>query len=187
MSLLSKVSRILINWSPFWPKSPELVLAGVPQALPLQNVNEERFEDSIMWNTPKRRKTIERRTFARYGSLTWGNVKYQRKNKKIRVDYNTGEFFELGKLAPTTYKKIMEETKEIQQKMKDSFQRQFTPQNKEIVVVYEDEEKREEDQDKIPVEMKKPRPPFFSPNLMQKARVSQESQSTTTVRPTGLS
>ena len=97
-------------------------MAGVPQALPLQNVNDERFEDSIMWNTPKRRKTIERRTFARYGSLTWGNVKYQRKNKKIRVDYNTGEFFELGKLAPTTYKKIMEETKEIQQKMKDSFQ-----------------------------------------------------------------
>ena len=187
MTFLQKLSRVLIHWSPFWPKSPELALAGVPQALPMPNKTEDQFSDSILWNTPKRRKTIERRTFAKYGSLEWGTVKYQRVNKKIRVDNNTAEFFELGKLAPKTYEKIMEETKAIQEKMKDSFQRQFTPQNKEIVVMYENEEKREEDENKIPVEMKKERPPFFSPNLMQKARVSQESQSTTTVRPTGLS
>jgi hypothetical protein len=32
-------------------------------------------------------------------------------NHKIRVDHKTGEYFELGKLAPETYRMVMEETK----------------------------------------------------------------------------
>ena len=38
-------------------------------------------------------------------------------NKKIRVDFTTGEHFELGKLAPKTYEKICQETSEIKSKM----------------------------------------------------------------------
>jgi hypothetical protein len=35
-------------------------------------------------------------------------------NRKIRADEKTGEYFELGKLPPKKFAKIMEETKEIQ-------------------------------------------------------------------------
>ena len=35
-------------------------------------------------------------------------------NKKIRVDGKTGEYFELGRLAPKTFDRIMQETKAIQ-------------------------------------------------------------------------
>ena len=34
-------------------------------------------------------------------------------NRKIRVDEKTGEYFELGRLPPNKYAKIMEETKAI--------------------------------------------------------------------------
>ena len=47
---------------------------------------------------------------ARYGMKEWGTWKPYVKNKKIRVDYITGEYFESGRLAPETYKKVMAET-----------------------------------------------------------------------------
>ena len=46
-------------------------------------------------------------------NTNWGTGKFITKNNKIRVDHRTKEFFELGRLAPETYKKVMEETKAI--------------------------------------------------------------------------
>ena len=60
----------------------------------------------------------------------------QRPNHRIRVDYKTGEFFELGKLAPKTYKKVLEETTQIKNKVADTFGR-FSPRDKDAVIVYE--------------------------------------------------
>ena len=107
--------------------------------------------------------------------------------RKLRVDYKTGEDFELGRLAPLTYKKIMDETKAIQTKMRNAF-KLGDPKDQPVAIRYEGDEKTQDSDSKNLriVEMEKPRPQFFSPNLMQKAQPKSDSSSSTTVRPSGL-
>lgn len=192
MSFLSRISRLASSYQQTLnrlfrdPFSPEFALAGAHLPLPNHTENHDKnslLEKSIFWNTPKRRKTIERRSIAKYGMKEWGNLKLLTKNKKIRVDHKTGEFFEFGRLAPETYYKIMAETKEIQKKMAEAFF--LKPKDKEVVVSYKGEQQLNEDGKHV-IEMEKPRPQIFSSNLMQKTKVSQDSSSATTVRPSGL-
>ena len=94
------------------------------------------MKDGILWNTPKYRKSLEVRHRAMFGDKKWGNTRFHRVNNKIRVDHKTGEYFELGKLAPKTYEKIMKETTEIKTKICDTFG-QFSPRDKETTILYE--------------------------------------------------
>ena len=95
------------------------------------------LRNGIVWNTPKSRKTLERRKREQYGAANWGHRgHFLRVNKRIRVDYKSGEFFELGKLAPKTYQKVLEETTAIKNKISDTFG-SFSPRDKEAVVLYE--------------------------------------------------
>ena len=66
----------------------------------------------------------------------WGSGRFLKPNRKIRVDFTTGEHFELGKLAPKTYEKICQETSEIKSKISDTFG-SFNPRNKEASILYE--------------------------------------------------
>lgn len=143
------------------------------------------MRDGIMWNTPKHRKTLEKRHREKYGSLHWGNSgRMLRVNKRIRVDYKTGEHFELGKLAPKTYAKIADETSKIAAKISDTFGR-LSSRDKEANIIYEGESVKEED-NKLIVRMEKERPTFFSRNLTEKTQLPSNSTSSTTVRPSGL-
>ena len=72
-------------------------------------VDDSWLKDSIFWTTPRNRRTLEKRRTRRFGCQTWGVHFGPRINKRIRVDHKTGEYFELGKLAPQTYQKVMEE------------------------------------------------------------------------------
>lgn len=193
---MSRISRTLINYQQILgqffrdPRYPELCLVGAPDIrIPAQNQNEsnEMLEQAIVWNTPKNRKTIEKRTMGKYGGKEWGNCKIWKSDKKIRVDHRTGEYFQLGRLAPKTYKSVMEETKEIQKKISSYFSHGLKPRDTEVVVKYENDEKDDSLGRDLPIiEMEKPRPSFFSPNLTQKAKPSSQAAKTTSVRPTGL-
>jgi hypothetical protein len=71
----------------------------------------------------------------------------------------------------------------FQSKMKNAFG--FAkPIDREVSVVYKNE--KSEASNAVLVEMEKERPPFFSKNLVQKARTSSSQMSNTTVRPSGL-
>ena len=48
----------------------------------------------------------------------------------FRVEHSTAEYFIKNSLAPKSYKKIMEETKEIQERMKETFGFGLQPKNK---------------------------------------------------------
>merc|ERR1712106_521728 len=120
----------------------------------------------------------------RRGIKEFGNYKCQKMNKRIRVDHETGEYFEIGKLAPHKYKKVMEETRNIQMKMRDTFGTGL-PIEEEVLVLYEGERKSSVPENYRVVEMEQPRPMFFSANLLQKGQ-SVDSQLAETVRPTGL-
>ena len=94
------------------------------------------MKDGILWNTPKHRKSIEVRNNQRFGVQKWGNSKFHKVNHRIRVDHKTGEYFEIGKLAPKTYEKIMKETSEIKSKISDTFGA-FSARDKETTILYE--------------------------------------------------
>ena len=101
-------------------------------------VDDSWLKDSIFWTTPRNRRTLEKRRTRRFGCPTWGVYFGPRINNRIRVDHKTGEYFELGKLAPQTYKKVMDETRRIQRKMADSFGVGL-PKDEETLVVYKGE------------------------------------------------
>merc|ERR1712058_128452 len=84
------------------------------------------------------RRTLEKRRTRRFGSKIWGTLKGPQINKRIRVDHKTGEYFELGKLAPQTYSKVMEETRKIQKKMAETFGA-GVPKDEDVFVVYKGE------------------------------------------------
>ena len=179
------------------------------------------MKDGILWNTPKYRKSLEVRHRAMFGDKKWGNTRFHRVNNKIRVDHKTGEYFELGKLAPKTYEKIMKETTEIKTKICDTFG-QFSPRDKETTILYEGkilfgiryklicnlcpplvitnnlfhiffilyivlgETADKEEENRLSVKIDKERPTFFSRNLTEKTTVSSKSNTSTTIRPSGL-
>jgi len=143
------------------------------------------MRDGIMWNTPKQRKSIEVRNRQMFGVQEWGNGRMLKPNRRIRVDNKTGEFFELGKLAPKMYEKIMNETSEIKSKISDTFGA-FSPRDKEASILYEGESAGKGEEKHLSVKMEKARPTFFSRNLTEKTQVPSNSTSSTTVRPSGL-
>ena len=49
---------------------------------------------------------------------------------KRRVEHSTGEYFLKNTLAEKSYKKIMEETREIQDRMNETFGMGLKPKNK---------------------------------------------------------
>jgi len=106
-------------------------------------------------------------------------------NRRIRVDHKTGEHFELGKLAPKMYEKIMKETSEIKTKIADTFGA-FSPRDKETSILYEGESVGKREENHLSVKIEKARPTFFSRNLTEKTQVPSKSSSSTTVRPSGL-
>ncbi len=105
---------------------------------------------------------------------------------RLHNDHETGEDFELGKLALERYRLAMEETMEIQERMRQAFG--MGPKDREVAVVYKGEEDRFGEEDRGTRGTR--RPPFFSPKLMQKAirtpAAKARDESSTTVRPTGL-
>lgn len=143
------------------------------------------LRDGFVWNTPKCRKSIEKRHLERFGGARWGTQKILKPNRRIRIDYKTGEHFELGKLAPKTYEKILQETSEIKAKISDTFGR-FSARDKEANVLYEGESVPEGEDNKLTVSMEKQRPTFFSRNLTEKTQIPAGSTTNTTVRPSGL-
>ena len=125
---------------------------------------------------------MEKRWTRRFGCKVWGVHFGPQLNKRIRVDHKTGEYFEIGKLAPTTYKKVMSETRKIQEKMKDCFG-VGVPKDQETLVLYKGDSNEGSVKGRV-VEMDYERPSFFSQNLLQKEHGNPATQET--VRPSGL-
>jgi len=149
--------------------SPELCFVGGMSPLqPHHQLQQEvdPLAPGFLWVTPRRRRRVEARNCRKFGNKEWGTYKLPVINRRIRVDNITGEYFELGKLAPKAYKRIMEETRLIQERMQDSFGT-GTPKDQDVVVLYKGEKKEVPDKLRV-IEMDHERPNFFSSNLMQK-------------------
>lgn len=87
--------------------------------------------------------------------------------------------------SATCYKKVIDETKAMQEAIQNELK--LEPVENEVVVLYEGEKDTKSDEfwkGKRIVEMKKPRPQWFSDNLLQKT--TQKEATTSEVKPTEL-
>ena len=76
MSIFSRFSRIVASYQQSLsqifrdPRCPNLAIVSGAQVKPPNDqflAENDIMERAILWNTPKKRKTIERRTMAKYG------------------------------------------------------------------------------------------------------------------------
>lgn len=140
--------------------------------------------DGLLWAVPKHRRTIEKRLKRKFGDPYY-HQKILTPKTNIRMCHTCGDHHEIGILCPTCYKRIMNETKEMRQAIKEKLGLQ--PIEKEVVVLYENE-KNDLDGEyngQPIVEMPKPRPAWFSKNLLQQS--TQQPATTKDVEPFGLS
>lgn len=141
--------------------------------------------DGFLWAVPKFRRSVERRMKRRFGSPGL-NMKYpQVKNYLVECEY-CGDFYEPKSICATCYDKVRQETNSIKDKIMKKIG--LSPDDKEVVVLY-DGEKGESSSEfwngKRIVEMEKPRPNWFSKNLLQKSTKEVE-KATKTVKPDEL-
>ncbi|KAH8326843.1 hypothetical protein KR067_013095 [Drosophila pandora] len=91
----------------------------------------------------------------------------------------------MGTLCPCCYQKVLKETQLMQEKIQDELG--LDAVEKEVIVLYEGE-KAEKSADELNskriVEMKKPRPMWFTKNLLQKS--TQPLSETKEVKPSDL-
>ncbi|XP_045460821.1 39S ribosomal protein L32, mitochondrial [Harmonia axyridis] len=140
--------------------------------------------NGFLWAVPKHRRTIEKRLKMKYGSPKYV-MKILQPKTNIRICNACGDHHEIGILCPTCYKRIMNETKDMKEAIQEKLGLQ--PIEKEVVVLYENEKSTlEGEYEGQPiVEMKKPRPSWFSKNLLQ--QTTQQPATTKDVEPSGLS
>merc|ERR1712111_52147 len=110
-------------------------------------------EDAFLWNTPKKRKSIYRQYRKRYGMMYGAHTGENGGGRRA--------WGESPMIKPN--KRVMEETKEIGNKISDTFGR-FVPHDKEVKIFYKGEKEsfKGVEDNKMPVEIEKERPAFFS-------------------------
>lgn len=141
--------------------------------------------DGFLWAVPKFRRSLEKRMKRRFGTPGMHEKIHRAKEYLVECDY-CGDFFEPKSICATCYNKVRTETNAIKDKIMKKIG--LKPDDKEIVVLY-DGEKGETSSEfwngKRIVEMEKPRPNWFSKNLMQKSTKEVE-KATKTVKPDEL-
>lgn len=125
--------------------------------------------DGMLWAVPKHRRTLEKRHKRKYGSPEY-KLKILTPKIHLRSCATCGSDHEVGVLCPTCYQKVRKETELMQEKIQTELG--LEPVDKDVVVLYDrerDEQPAEFWEGKRIVEMEKPRPTWFSKNLLQKS------------------
>ncbi|KAL0271106.1 UNVERIFIED_CONTAM: hypothetical protein PYX00_008313 [Menopon gallinae] len=160
------INSLLQRFSP--GQVPALInLPESSQSQPYRSL-QELLQESVLWAVPKKRRSAEKVRNRRFG-LPGYNWKPLVPKQNIVVCRNCGNYQERGLLCPACYKKVMDETKEIQQTILKELG--SGPIEEDVIILYENENKEDLDpkmwKGKRIVEMKKPPPKIFSDNLLE--------------------
>nr|CAG4652313.1 EOG090X0IGM [Triops cancriformis] len=153
--------------------------------LPAKPFSIQEIFDGFLWGVPTHRRTVEKRWCRKYGAKNW-DWKILTPKFDIKTCLNCGHHHEAGRLCPHCYGNVKAETTAMQEAMVNEFG--LRPVDKEVAVLYNGEKEQVPDdflQSKRVVEMKKPRPAWFTKNLLQKA-ITPESESSEAVKPSQL-
>ncbi|XP_050293471.1 39S ribosomal protein L32, mitochondrial [Anthonomus grandis grandis] len=149
-----------------------------------KSILEEILGDGFLYAVPKHRRTIEKRLKRKFGHPDY-HLKILLPRKDL-VSCNTcGDDHEAGVLCPTCYKKVIEETKAMQEAIQSELK--LEPVEQEVVVMYAGEKDNHPEEfwkGKRIVELEKPRPQWFSDNLLQKS--TQKGSDSKDVKPSQL-
>ncbi|XP_019865689.1 39S ribosomal protein L32, mitochondrial [Aethina tumida] len=140
--------------------------------------------DGLLWAVPKHRRSLEKRLKRKFGHPDY-HLKILLPRTNIRTCNKCGDDHEIGVLCPTCYKKIIDETREMQDAIQNELK--LEPVEKEVVVLYSGEKEEKPDEfweGKRIVEIPKERPSWFSKNLLQ--QTTQKPASTKEVKPSDL-
>ncbi|XP_059610099.1 large ribosomal subunit protein bL32m [Phlebotomus argentipes] len=187
--VFSAIERFIF---PQFPRQfPALAVAGVDNRLErseqgsgLWESLKNTLEDAIVWAVPKSRRTVEKRMMRKFGSPEKPKLLQVKTHLKICI--TCGHHYEVGVLCPHCYNRVRKETKQMQEEIKQNLG--LKPIEQDVIVLYEGEKLQgataEMWQGKRIVEMKRPRPAWFSKNLMEKT--TQPPATTKEVKPTDL-
>ncbi|CAO1422168.1 unnamed protein product [Diamesa serratosioi] len=140
--------------------------------------------DGMLWAVPKTRRTVEKRLNRKFGDpfYVW---KLLKPKTQLKVCDSCGHHHEVGILCAHCYENVRKETELIKEKIEK--QLKLDPVDSEVIVLY-DGEKGEHASEywkgKRIVEMERPRPSWFSKNLLQKT--TQPLANTKEVKPDEL-
>ncbi|KZS06961.1 39S ribosomal protein L32, mitochondrial [Daphnia magna] len=144
--------------------------------------------DGFLWGVPTCRRSAEKRMMRKYGAPNWHN-KLILPRKDIKTCGTCGHNHEAGRLCPNCYSKVKAETSVLQEKMVQELG--LDPIDKEIAIVYQGEKTQFDDEffkGKRVVQMEKPRPKWFSKNLLQRCGPNSDVNSSehTIIKPHDL-
>ncbi|KAM8703955.1 hypothetical protein ACLKA7_008561 [Drosophila subpalustris] len=159
--------------------------SSINSSNPSQSFNlKDIIGDGVLWAVPKHRRSVEKRLNRKFGVPEY-NWKPLKEKRNLRSCQKCGHDHELGVLCPFCYDKVRKETQLMQDKIQEQLGLEAIEQ--EVVVLYEGE-KGEQSADYLKgkriVEMQKPRPMWFTKNLLQKS--TQQSSETKEVKPSDL-
>nr|ABM55611.1 mitochondrial ribosomal protein L32-like protein [Maconellicoccus hirsutus] len=170
-TLISDIERVFIgNRGPTLPALNfiESNCASVPSSKKQFSI-QEFMQDGFLWGVPKKRLTIERRKKRMFGSID-RYCKTVIPKTDILVCIHCGHDYERNHLCPNCYAKVKKETEEMQEAILKDLG--LSPVEQDVVVLYEGEKETtpsEYWEGKRIIELPKPRPPWFSRNLLQKS------------------
>ncbi|KAH8272640.1 hypothetical protein KR044_002504 [Drosophila immigrans] len=184
--LLSKLIANLENLFELYKGPPpalailmEQQICSTTQTFSLKDVT----GDGFLWAVPKHRRSVEKRLNRKFGFLdfVWKPLKEKR---NLRSCPKCGHDNELGVLCPFCYDKVRKETQLMQKKIQE--QLGVAPIDQEVVLLYEGEGDLSSEALKGSrlVEMQKPRPMWFTKNLLQKS--TQQSSESKEVKASDL-
>ncbi|CRK89973.1 CLUMA_CG003701, isoform A [Clunio marinus] len=185
-AVLRNFESILFGRYPFPPGSLGLIVHSpsetttTPQPFSIKDF----IGDGFLWAVPKHRRSIEVRMKRKYGSPQY-KMKTLYENKKLQICDTCGNYYESGILCGFCYDKVRKETTLIKEKIMKKLH--LKPIDSDVVVLYEGEKGEHADEfweGKRIVEMEKPRPQWFSKNLLQKT--TQPNATTKEVKPEEL-
>lgn len=172
--------------------SANLAVLSVEPGTQASNVTSKPFTvkdfigDGFLWAVPKFRRSLEKRQMRKFGSPGL-HEKLPRANPRLRECDTCGDFFDPKSICATCYDKVRQETNAIKDKIMQKIG--LKPHDKEVVVLYDGEEGGKSEKEfwngKRIVEMEKPRPIWFSKNLLQKSTKEIDTK-TKTVKPDEL-
>ncbi|XP_046398190.1 39S ribosomal protein L32, mitochondrial [Ischnura elegans] len=149
-------------------------------------IEDEFLQNGILWAVPKNRRTVEKRLKRKFGNPHY-HLKLLVPRNDIRVCDHCGHCHEENVLCPNCYAKVKQETEAIQSSIQNSLG--LSPVEKDVVVLYEGEREQHPSdywKGKRIVEMNRPRPAWFSRNLLQKSVEKSPLPEVSDVKPTNL-
>ncbi|CAH1403468.1 unnamed protein product [Nezara viridula] len=142
------------------------------------------LQNAFLFAVPKSRRSVEKKRNRKFGFPQY-HWKLLVPKRNILMCDTCGSDYEAGHLCGYCYNQVKLETEEMQKAIQDELK--LNPVDKEVTVVYEGEATGKPEhfwKDKRVVEMKKPRPAWFSKNLLQKSTA--DNSENKNLKPTDL-